>query len=57
MISGKSADRLELDATRGDSQSQPHSGRISVRFRRGPVIAIVAGALLWAGIIAAWRLL
>ncbi len=57
MISGKSPNGLELDAARGDSDSRRQSGRVSVRFRRGPVVAIVAGALLWAGIIAAWRLL
>lgn len=57
MISGKSPDSLNLDATGDGLDAHRKSSRVSIRFRRGPVVAIIAAALLWAGLIAAWRLL
>ena len=56
MVSGKSSDGRDLEAVRDRSLGKPRGG-ISVRFRRGPAIAVVAAALLWAGIVALWRLL
>jgi|HubBroStandDraft_4_1064222.scaffolds.fasta_scaffold4037573_1 hypothetical protein len=57
MISDKAPNGLGLDAAGGAADGRQQGGRVSVKFRRGPIIAIVAGALLWAGIIAAWWLL
>lgn len=56
MVSGKSSDSRDLEAVHDGSLGKPRGG-ISVRFRRGPVIAIVAAALLWAGIVTLLRLL
>lgn len=54
MISGKSPDGLGLDVPRHESDRR--RGRISIRFRKKPVVAIIAGALLWVGLIAVWRM-
>ena len=57
MIKGDLSDGIGLGAAGGKAETQERSRRVSVRFRRGPVVAIISAALLWAGLIAAWRLL
>ena len=57
MISGKSPEGLGPGAARRGVDTQRKSSGFSVRLRRGPVVAIVSAALLWLGLIAAWRLL
>jgi hypothetical protein len=57
MIGGKSPDGLGLDTTASRAAGRRQAKRVSIRFRRGAVVAIIAAVLLWAGLIAAWRLL
>jgi hypothetical protein len=56
MIRGKSPGGFSPsgDGTAGNRRA----GRISVRFRRGPAVALILGVLLWVGLlVATWRLL
>jgi hypothetical protein len=54
MFSGKPSDGLGLNATAERDESRPKWFGLSIRFRRGPTMVIIAAALLWAGLVAAW---
>jgi hypothetical protein len=53
MISSKSPEGLGPNAAGAEAVKV----RKSIRFRRGPVVAIVSAAVLWAGLMVLWRLL
>jgi hypothetical protein len=53
----KSPNGLGVDVPGNTPDSRRRLGFFSIRLRRGPTVAIIAGALLWAGLIALWRLL
>ena len=55
MTGGKSSDELGLDASGGAAEGRTKTSHLSIRFRRGPTVAIILAALLWAGLIALWR--
>lgn len=57
MISSKSREGLGPAAVGAEADTSRKSPRISIRFRRGPVVAIISAAVLWAGLAALWRLL
>lgn len=57
MISSKSPEGLGANAAGAEADKRRKSAGISIRFRRGPVVAIISAAVLWAGLAALWRLL
>jgi hypothetical protein len=57
-VGGRPSDGLRSYGTGGKARVRRLYTRFSIRFNKGLIVAILATALLWAGIIAAtWQLL